>query len=134
MKKDPLRIQSHFLLGFLTLEYLFGMFINMFVEFPDTKKEKVLWEFTKSQPSIVIHMVIAVLLLIGAIVLLIRAVMRKDKYWIISSAVGLAAVLTATAVGSQFISTQQDVYSYIMAAAFLLAVFSYGWGIYRAKN
>jgi hypothetical protein len=134
MKKDPLRIQSHFLLGFLTLEYLFGMFINLFVEFPETKKEKVLWEFAKGQPSIVIHMVIAALLVIGAIVLVIRAIRRKDRYWIIASSIGLVAILTATGMGAQLISTQQDVYSYVMAVAFLLAVFSYGWAIYRAKK
>jgi predicted transporter len=134
LKKDPLKIQSHFILGFLILEYLFGMFVSLFIEFPDTKNEKMLWEFAKGQPSIVIHMVLAALLVIGGIVLLIRSIRRKDRNWIIAASVGLFALLAASVAGSQFIPTQQDPYSYSMAVAFLLALFSYGWGIYKAKK
>jgi hypothetical protein len=134
MKKDPLRIQSHVILGFLILQYLSGMVVNLFVQFPDTTNEKVLWRYASGQWSVVTHMVLGFLLLIGAIVMLFRAVRRKDRYWIISASVGLFAILVATGTGSQFIPTQQDVYSYIMAIAFIVAVFAYGWGIYKAKN
>jgi len=134
MKKDPLKIQSHFILGFLILEYLFGMFASLFIEFPDTKNEKILWRFATGQPSIVIHMVLAAMLIIAGIVLLVRSIIKKDKTWIIAASIGLFALLSASVAGSQFIPTQQDPYSYSMAIAFLLALLSYGWGIYKAKQ
>lgn len=134
MKKDPLKIQSYFILGFLILQYLLGMFANLFVQFPDTTNEKMLWEFSKNQWPVMTHMIITLLLVIGGIVLLIRTIRKKDKQWIIATSVGLFALLLATAAGVQFIPTQQDVYSYIMAIAFMLAFTSYGWGLYKAKK
>lgn len=134
MKKDPLRIQSHVILGILILQYLLGMAANLFVQFPDTTSEKIQWKFAEGQWTVVTHMVLGFLLLIGSIVLLFRAIRRKDKNWIISGSIGLFAILVAVGAGAQFIPTQQDVYSYIMATAFLLAVLAYGWGIYKAKK
>jgi len=134
MKKDPLRIQSHVILGILILQYLFGMAANLFVQFPDSHNEKNLWQFAQGQWTIVTHMILGFLLLIGAIVLLFRAIRRKEKNWIIAASIGLAAILSAIGAGSEFIPTQQDVYSYIMAATFIIAVLAYGWGIYKAKK
>ena len=134
MKKDPLRIQSYFLLGALVLQYLLGMFANMFVHFPDTTNEKSLWEFAKSHAPIVSHIILALLLVIGGIVFLIRAIRRKEKHWIIAASVGLVAMLVASFGGAQFIQTQQDGYSYTMAVAFIVAVFSYGWGLFQSHQ
>jgi hypothetical protein len=134
MKRDPLKIQSHVMLGFLIFQYLFGMAVNLFVQFPDTKSQSILWEFAKSQMALVLHIILGALLLIGALVFIIRAIHSKNKQWIISASVGLLAILVAIISGAQFIPTQQDVYSYIMAVAFILAVFAYGWGIYKAKD
>src|SRR5260221_10573720 len=114
MKKDPLKIQAHVILGILILQYLLGMFANMFVSFPDTTDKRTLWEFAKNQVAITTHMVLAALLIIGGIVLLIRAIRRKDKNWIIAGSVGLFALSLATYTGVQFIPTQQDAYSYTM--------------------
>lgn len=134
MKKDPLKIQSHVILGILIFQYLLGMAANLFVQFPDTTNEKSLWEFAKGQWTVVTHIVLGFLLLIGALVMVFRAIRRKDKNWIISASVGLFAILVAVGAGAQFIPTQQDVYSFIMAAAFILAVVAYGWGIYKARK
>ncbi len=134
MKKDPLRIQSHVILGILLLQYLLGMAANLFVQFPDTSNTKRLWQYAQDQWTVVTHMILGFLLLIGSIVLLFRAIRRKDKNWIIAGSVGLFAILAAVGAGSEFIPTQQDVYSYIMAAAFILAVVAYGWGIYKARG
>lgn len=134
MKKDPLRIQAHAILGALILQYLLGMFANMFVSFPDTTNEVTLWEFAKGQWPVMTHIILGALLVIGGIVFLIRAIRRKDKQWIIAASVGLFGVLAAGIAGARFIPTQQDVYSYIMAVAFILAFLAYGWGIYKAKK
>jgi hypothetical protein len=133
MKKDPIRIQAHVIFGFLILEFLFGMFVNLFVQFPDTRKEQLLWEFAKGQASLIIHMVIALLLVIGGIVFLARTIRRRDRQLIVAASVGLFTILAATYSGMEFVSTQQDPYSFAMATAFILALVSYGWAIYKAK-
>lgn len=134
MKKDPLRLQAHMLLGGLILQYLLGMFANLFVEFPDTKNEIALWEFTKGQMVLMTHIILAFLLVIGGIVFLIRAIRRKNKNWIIAASVGLVAIVVSFFGGMRFIPTQEDGYSYLMAAAFIFAFVSYGWGISKAKS
>jgi len=134
MKKDPLRIQANFILGFLFLQYLFGMFVNLFVEFPDTHNEGVLWKFAQDQMPAVLHMVIGGLLVISGIIFLVRAVMRKEKQLIIAASIGLVAMLIAAIAGAQFVSSQTDAYSYTMAVAFILAVASYGWGLTLLKK
>lgn len=134
MKKDPLRIQAHVLLGFLIIEYLLGMAASLFVEFPQTHNATMLWQFAKGQFSITAHIVIGLLMVIGAIVLLVRAIIRKDKKWIIAASVGLFGILVAAFAGERFVSTQQAIYSYSMAVAFIIAFVAYGWGIYKAKN
>jgi hydrogenase/urease accessory protein HupE len=134
MKKDPLKIQSHVILGFLILQYLLGMAANLFVQFPDTSNVKKLWQYAQGQWTVVVHMILGFLLLVGSIILLFRAIRRKDKNWIFAGSIGLFAILSAVVAGSEFIPTQQDVYSYIMAASFIIAVLAYGWGIYKAKK
>src|SRR5258708_17955481 len=101
MKKDPLKKQTHVILSILILQYLLGMFANMFVAFPETQNVATLWEFAKNQVAITTHMVLAAVLLIGGIVLLIRAIRRKDKRWIIAGSVGLFALCLATYAGVQ---------------------------------
>ena len=134
MRKDPLIIQSHVLLGFLIVQYILGIVVNLFVQFPDTKKEALLWEFAKSQMPLVLHMVLGGLLFIGACVFIIRAIRSKNKQWIISASVGLVAILVAIIAGAQFIPTQNDSLSFVMALSFIVALVAYAWGIYKAKK
>lgn len=134
MRKDPLRIQSHVLLGFLIVQYILGITANLFVQFPDTKKESVLWEFAKSQWAVLSHIILGALLFIGACVFMVRAVRSKNKQWIISASVGLVAILVAGIMGAKFVPTQEDGYSFTMAVAFIVALISYAWGIYKAKS
>lgn len=132
-KKDPLRMQSYGILAALLVQYLLGMAANLFVAFPDTANKRALWEFARSQSLVMLHILVAFLLVIGSLIMLIQAIRRKEKHWIIAGSVGLVAIVIAFIGGLQFIPTQQDGYSYAMAVAFIIAVFSYGWGIYKAK-
>ena len=69
-------------------------------------------------------------MLAGALVLIIRAVMIKDRRWIIFSSFGLLGILVAGGSGATFIPTQSDIYSYTMSLAFMVALISYGCGLY----
>ena len=125
--RDPLVIQAAVLIGALVVQYALGMYVNLFVAFPDSATEGQLWEFAWSQKPLAAHIILAILILLGAIVLCIRAARSKNRRWIISSFVGLLAILAAGASGAIFIPSQTDAYSYVMSVMFLIAIFAYGW-------
>jgi hypothetical protein len=119
-------------MGALVVQYLLGMYVNLFVPFPENATEGQLWAFSWSQPALAAHIVLAFLLSLGAIILCIRSVRSKSRVWIWSSFIGLIALLAAGFSGSRFIPTQTDAYSYSMALWFIAAFASYGWGAYAS--
>jgi hypothetical protein len=125
-----LRTQGIFLIAALVLQYALGMYVNLFVPFPDNATAGQLWEFAWAQKPLAAHILLAIIILLGAIALLVRAVLYKNKKWIVASSVGLLAILAAGASGAQFIPSQTDLYSYSMALAFLIAILAYAWGLF----
>jgi hypothetical protein len=134
MQKNPLRIQAMVLIGFLVLQYLVGMYVNLFVPFPENATAGQLWEFAWGSPALAAHIIIAILILIGSIVLCIRAARRREKVWVWTSLIGLLAILAASFSGASFIPSQTDIYSYSMALTFLIAFCSYAWGVYASSR
>jgi hypothetical protein len=130
----PLRINAAFLLSALVVQYLLGMYVNLFVAFPSSATEQQLWEFAWSQPALAAHIILAILILLGAIVLCTRAIFGKNRQWIVASSVGLIATLAAGASGVVFIPLQSDVYSYVMSLMFLIAILSYAWAMFGAQR
>ena len=118
----------------LAIQYFLGMAINMYIQFPDSATEGQLWEFAWKQPAVAAHIVLAILLFIGTVTLAIRAQKSQSFAWKVPAWIGFLAVLLAGFSGSRFIPTQSDPYSYLMAVCFLIAFFSYGWGLFRAKK
>jgi len=131
---NKLRVQAYFLLGFLSLQYLLGMLTNLFVAFPENNTDLQQWEFAKTQFMLMAHIILGILLLVGAIMLYIRAFQAKDRHWKIASGIGLGSILLAILSGSEFISTQSEYYSLVMSLLFILAVGAFGWGIYQSND
>jgi len=129
----PLQRQAFGLLAALAVQYLLGMAINMYIQFPDSLSENQLWEFSRGQPLVVAHIILAFLLLFGSIALVVRAQKMQSAAWKLPAWLGFLAILASGFAGSRFIPTQSDPYSYLMAATFLLAFIAYCWGLYRAK-
>ena len=133
-----LRIHSMFLIGALVVQYTLGMYVNLFVSFPDNSSQGQLWEFAWSQPALAAHIILAILIFFGSVVLCIRAARQaarsKDRRWITCSLIGLLAVFAAGASGASFIPSQTDLYSYSMSLAFLIAIFSYGWPLITSQR
>ena len=117
----------------LIIQYLLGMITNLFVQFPDTKNEGKLWLYAWSQTSLALHIVLGILLLLGSVILLIRAFVRKDGAWILASTLGFLTILGSGIAGAIFVTKQSDVYSLAMALGFIVAFLSYFWGIYKGK-
>lgn len=121
------------LIGLLILQFLLGMFAALFVHFPEGVSESQIWKFAGQEGIIAIHIILGLLILLGAIVLVVRTIILKDKTWIITSLVGLAGVILADVTGFLFIPQQNDMYSYCMAVGFIIALVAYFWGVYKAR-
>ena len=132
--QNSLRIYAFVIIGLLVIQYVLGMVTNMFVQFPDTSDVGQLWEFTRSQPPSGTHMWVGVLLVLSAIIFVIQSTIKKNRNWIVSSLVGLVAIMTAFYGGVMFVSSQVDVYSMVMALAFIVAFLAYGWGLYADRG
>ncbi|MGH7203495.1 MAG: hypothetical protein ACREHC_03570 [Candidatus Levyibacteriota bacterium] len=122
------------LIGMLSLQFLLGMFANLFIEFPEKASEKQLWAFTWTQIPLDLHIIIGLGLLIGAVVLFIKAIRQKNRQWLIASSIGGVAIVVADYTGASFISSQSDSYSFAMAVSFIVALLAYGWGVYKENE
>jgi hypothetical protein len=129
-----LRIQGLFLSAALVIQYALGMYVNLFISFPQNATGGQLWEFAWSQKPLAAHILLAILILLGAIVALVRAVVYKNKRWVIANSLGLSAIIAAGLSGAAFIPSQTNAYSYSMSLTFLVAIFSYVWGLAQTRN
>lgn len=126
--------QAIVLIGFLTIQYVLGMAVNLFVQFPEGVQGSQLWKFAWTQTLLTVHISIGVLLVLGALVFVVRSFRNKDRMWIIFSCTGLIAIVTAGVSGALFMEGQNDAYSYSMSIAFFVAVVAYGWGLYASRK
>lgn len=117
----------------LSVQYLLGIAISMFVKFPGSGSEAQMWEAAKSQPLFWAHMLLGTLLFLNAAFISFRTFKMKDKVWKKAAGVGILAILAASFAGSSFVSSQNDAYSLLMATAFIIALLSYFWGLYYSK-
>ena len=131
--KNPLALHALGLIIGLVLEYLLGMTTNLYVHFPEGVQGGAAWEFAWSQIPLALHIILGLLLFVGAVALAIRSTRSRNKVWIRASGLGLLAIFLSAFGGSSFIPTQKDYYSFLMSISFLVALLSYFWGIYKSK-
>ena len=132
--QNTLRTIAFAMVGLLVLQYVLGMVTNMFVQFPETDQVNLLWDAARGQLPSLAHIILGVLLLVGAIIFVIRATAKHQRGWIVSSAVGLVAILVAAIGGATYVSSQSDAWSMVMALGFIAALLAYGWGLYANRK
>jgi hypothetical protein len=76
--------------------------------------------------------VLGLLLVIGAIAVLVRAIIARIAILIVTSVAGLAAIILAAVFGSGFTDKLTDGYSLGMALATAAALACYAIGLYAA--
>ncbi len=118
----------------LVVQYILGMINNLFVTFPDTTERGKLWIYAWTHISEAAHIIVAVLMLVGALAFVVRSVRAKHHTWVTASAVGLTGIIIAFVGGVMFVSSQADPYSLLMSYGFLAALVAYGWGLYSTKK
>ena len=119
----------------LVIQYVFGMIVNLYVQFPSTLTDgKAAWGWALSNTfAVPIHASLGTALLVVAIVALVLSIRIRHVPEILASVLGLAMIVFAWLSGILFLSFgQQSTTSLTMAIGFIGAVIAYGVGCYIA--
>jgi len=130
----------------LLVQFLLGMALNLFVELPRDHPganppeyfsgvaQSVTWAILHGPLLLVLHAVLGLVLLIGAIVLFIQAVRSGPRSFAVATGVGGFAILTAGLNVGSFLNYNEDFSSMIMAAFFAIAVAAYAGSLFFARE
>jgi hypothetical protein len=132
MKPKSLSKQGRGLIFGLAIQFLLGMAVNLYVAFPEDATEATNTDFASHNLLVIVHALWGLGLLIGAGTLIFRSKRQNDAVWLKASSLGGAFILLAASTGYLFVSSQNDIYSYLMSIGFLGAFLSYGWGILKS--
>ena len=113
----------------LVIQFLFGMYINLYVKFP-TGGPAEYWKFAWHTWPVVFHIILGTLILLFSINSLVRAIRLKNRHWIKFISLGVAAMLLSVIGGETFITTQNELASYGMSFGFLVGLLALNWGLY----
>ena len=113
----------------LAIQFLLGMYINLFVKFP-TSGPADAWKFAWRSVPVAAHIILGTLGLLATILMLVRSIIHKNRHWITVASIGTAAMLLAVLGGEFFITTLKETVSYLMSIGFLAALMTLDWGFY----
>jgi hypothetical protein len=121
----------------LLVQFLVGMFVNLFVGIPPSHPGAsdhlvrgavlgVAWAVAGGGPALAFHTAIGFLLTIGAVALLAVAILSGRRRAVVATtAVGLLGVLGAGLNGIGFLNYGADKATYLMSVGFSVAVAAY---------
>ena len=122
----------------LVVQFLAGMWVNLFVTIPDAhpgskpseyfsgSAQSVVWAITGSGlPALVFHAVWGLLLVLGSAALAFQARRLHRRSLTVAAVLGFLLVLGAGFNGASFLDFGEDFSSMIMATLFALAVLCY---------
>ncbi len=121
-----LSMMTSTMLGFLSLQFILGVLSALYVTFPDTTDQKTLMDFANQHWQTMSHFILGIILVLFGLWILIQAIRRKQKPFGIVATIAFIMVLVAGYGGDQFVRTQNDAYSVVMAVAFIIAMGLYG--------
>ena len=109
------------------------MYVNLYVTFP-TSGPADAWAYAWHKWPVGAHIILGTLILLGGISLLVRAIRRKNRHWITYSAIAVFGLLLSYLGGERFITTLNDIASYLMSVGFLIAFLAFNWGLYTQSS
>lgn len=109
------------LMGLLSLQFLLGMIANLYVALPHSADQASNWNAAWSNWAVASHMVVAIAILILGLVIAFRSRAGKALAW-----AGLVFILVAAMGGEEFVRTQTETWSLVMAIGFIVAMGLYG--------
>ncbi|HEY1455659.1 MAG TPA: hypothetical protein VGG31_04115 [Candidatus Dormibacteraeota bacterium] len=145
--RRPQEFRIGFLAGLimLTVQYLLGIAVNLFVVVPTNHPganppeyfsgvaQSVTWAILHGPLLLVLHATFGLVLLVAASQLLYRAIRVRRRGLIWTTAIGAVAVLGAGFNGGSYLNYHQDFSSMIMASFLAVAVVAYATGLYISE-
>ena len=126
-----LRRGSMAVLVLVVVEYAIGMYVNLYVTLPGADHGSSLGSAISNGPAwLSIHAVIGLLLGLGAIGVLVQAIMIRRWGLIALSVIGLLAMIFASVAGTGFTSTGDDSASMAMSVLTGVAMLCYAANLY----
>ena len=117
----------------LAVQFALGIGVNLYVTLPAAGHPGHASWFGNGA-LLALHATLGMLLILGAIFVLVRAIMARNATLIVTSAAGLVAILLAAFFGSGFTDKLTDGYSLGMAIAFAVALACYAIGLYATST
>lgn len=113
----------------LGLEFLLGMIVNLYVQFPaNSPNGNVFTWVTQHSTLTMIHILLGTVILVLGLFNLILTTSMQGKVAIITSIVGFVSILFSWGSGMAFLTNgQQNMMSLDMSIGFILSVFVYGY-------
>ena len=114
----------------LIVQFLLGMFANLFVTFStSTDPNPLAVVFTRGSPALILHVLIAVILVILALQVLVSAAFIRRRQLVAIASSGFASIALAFFSGVAFVYSgyENDSLSYLMAVGFLFGLIIYGY-------
>ena len=126
-RMKPFRITILVTLVLLVIQYVLGMIANLAIQYP--AGNVLSWVFGNS-PIIVLQMINGTLLIVVALVALILSLVSRHPGGIVAAGAGLALLVFAWLSGVQFLATQHNDLSLLMALGFMGAFIAYLLGYF----
>jgi len=117
----------------LAVQFGLGIGVNLYVTLPSAGHPGHASWFGNGA-LLALHATLGMLLILGAIFVLVRAILARNVTLIVTSAAGLVAILLAAFFGSGFTDKLTDGYSLGMAIAFAVALACYAIGLYATST
>jgi hypothetical protein len=130
-----MRQASLAVLVLLVVEYGIGMYVNLYATIPraDHHGDGLGNAIANGPWSLSIHAVIGLLLALGAVGVLVRAIMIRHRGAIVSSAAGLLALASASATGASFTSSGHPADSMGMSVLTGVGLLCYAANLYLLR-
>jgi hypothetical protein len=129
-----MRFASLAVLVLLVVEYGTGMYVNLYVGLPGADHGGSIGTVLSNGPvAISVHVVIGLLLTLGALAVLVQSIMARRWGVVALSAVGVFAMVFASVAGTSFSSTGDVAGSMAMAVMTGVALLCYALNLYLLR-
>lgn len=130
----------------LALQFIVGMVVNFWVTLPQTHPgtnaanyfagvaQGDTWALFNADWALKLHVLIGLLVFLGAILLLVAAIVRRERLWIWVASIGLVGIMAAGFNGASFMNYGHDFSSLLMSIGFAMALCSYMAGLYYSRR
>jgi len=132
---ERLRGASMGALVMLIVQFAIGMIVNLYATIPAGDKGSTFWTaigraLADGPVSLTLHAVLGLLLVVTAASLVVRAAFGRVVPVIVTSSIGLLAVLGAASSGAQFVGSGSNSASISMAVMTAVAMLCYAVSLY----